>query len=82
MEKDNLILDLQSNMCHYSNMNMENITKYKTAFSPLFGVYVVIDKIRQDSNGEYILHCSSNYNPNCILTNHLFRVDELNNFCL
>jgi len=63
-------------------MTIERLLLYKTAFSPLFGVYVSIDRVRLDTSGVPILHCSSSYNPDCILTNHLFREEELTNFCL
>jgi hypothetical protein len=34
---------------------------YKTAFSPLFKIYVTINEAFQDSDGRWIYTCSSDY---------------------
>lgn len=63
-------------------MTTHKETLYKTAFSPLFGVYVGIQHAYQDSRGEWIFVCKSDYNPEVVLKDHLFRKHELTNFCL
>ena len=62
-------------------MTIQQLRQYKTAYSPLFNVYVKINYVRQDERGEPILHCSSNYSD-IVLDNHLFREHELKDFCL
>jgi hypothetical protein len=57
-------------------------TYYKTAFSPLFDVYVSIDHAHQDDSGEWIYTCSSFYKEGVNLQNHLFRECELERLCL
>lgn len=61
---------------------LEKESLYKTAFSPMFEVYVRISRAYKDSAGEWIFMCSSEYDPNAILEDHLFRKYELRNFCL
>jgi len=57
-------------------------TLYKTAFSPLFKVFVGITHAHQDADGRWIYTCESSYNPDVILTDHLFREEELERLCL
>jgi len=57
-------------------------TMYKTAYAPMFEVYVALNSAWQDSNGEWIFSCSSSYNEDAMLDNHLFREHELTNYCL
>lgn len=57
-------------------------TLYKTAFSPMYNVYVSIKSAHQDDTGEWIFKCSSNYDIKNILNDVLFRKNELSNFCL
>lgn len=55
----------------------EKLPLYKTAWSPLYGEYVSIKKVRYDSDQRPILDCtvgSSNGQT------HLFRVEELTNY--
>jgi hypothetical protein len=54
---------------------------YKTAYSPLFGVYVSIDHAHQDDSGAWIFTCNSNYSDTK-LVNHLFREYELTQITL
>jgi len=56
-------------------------TLYKTAYSPLYEVYVSIDNAFQDEDGNWIFQCSCNYG-NEPLSMFLFRKNELTNFCL
>ena len=55
---------------------------YKTAYSPMFDVFVKIEHAHRDDNGEWIYTCSSNYDPRVQLQNHLFREHELTNLVL
>jgi hypothetical protein len=55
---------------------------YVTAFSPLFNVFVSITHAHQDVDGRWIYTCQSSYNPDAILTDHLFREEELERLCL
>jgi hypothetical protein len=55
---------------------------YKTAFSPMFGVYVEITRTYQDDIGEWIFVCNSRPGAGEILTDHLFRKHELTGFRL
>ena len=55
--------------------------RYKTAFSPLFNVYVTIDEAFQDSDGRWIYTCSSDYTEEK-LDRVLFTENELTNLCL
>ena len=52
---------------------------YKTAYSPVWGTYVGIKKVREDENGRPILDCTIAGRPEEIV---MFRVDELTNYCL
>lgn len=55
---------------------------YVTAFSPLFKVFVSITHAHQDVDARWIYTCQSSYNPEVILTDHLFREEELERLCL
>lgn len=55
---------------------------YKTAYSPMFGVFVAIKHVRQDDAGGFIFTCESSYNHAAILRDHLFRENELTRFVL
>jgi hypothetical protein len=55
---------------------------YKTAFSPMYNVFVGIDHAHQDVDGRWIYTCESSYNPDVILKDHLFREEELERLCL
>ena len=57
---------------------------YKTAYSPLYKVYVSIESAHQDSAGEWVYKCSSNYSEDedCRFHECLFRANELESFCL
>lgn len=51
---------------------------YKTAFSPLYNTYVVIEKVRKLSNGSYVLYCVVPPKADMVL----FRPYELTNYVL
>jgi len=53
---------------------------YKTAFSPLYGTYVGIRKVREDTSGYPILDCTVAGMSEDVLV--MFRPHELENFCL
>ena len=55
---------------------------YKTAFTPLFDVFVSISHAHQDVDGRWIYTCQSRYDSDAILTDHLFREEELERLCL
>jgi len=55
---------------------------YKTAFSPLFQVFVKIVRTYTTDSGEFIFVCSSCYDPKVTLKDHLFTERELTGFCL
>jgi len=53
---------------------------YKTAYSPLHETFVGIRKVRKDDHGEYIIDAHVAGTPKDEI--HLFRVNELERFCL
>ena len=53
---------------------------YKTAYSPLYETFVGIKNVRKDDRGEFILDCTVAGHPKDHI--HLFRVHELERFCL
>ncbi len=57
-------------------------TRYKTAFSPLYNVFVKIVYSHQDDEDQWIYTCSSSYNSDAILDRVLFRECELERLCL
>lgn len=64
--------------------NLDKRYLFKTAYSPLFDVYVSIDHVHVDDMGQFIFTCSSQYHTDQDrrLTGHLFREHELKNFVL
>ena len=55
---------------------------YKTAYSPLFKVYVGIVAAWKLDNGTWIFMCNSDYQSDVTLHNHLFTESELTKFVL
>jgi hypothetical protein len=55
---------------------------YKTAYSPMYGVYVGIDRAHQDDDGVWIYTCHSTYVTTASFNDMLFRETELSQFCL
>ena len=56
-------------------------TFYKTAYSPLFNVFVEITAAWTDQDNKWIFQCNSNYTKTR-LNNCMFREHELNKYCL
>ena len=51
---------------------------YRTAYSPMYGTFVGIQKVRFDERGDYILDCHVVGHEGT----HMFRVSELERFGL
>ena len=64
------------------SMSLKHAKLYKTAYSPLFKVFVKINRVYPDERGKLIFECSSTYQAGCHLYNQLFREEELTRFCL
>lgn len=60
---------------------MIDYSKYATAFSPDFQVYVKIEKVYQNK-GKTFLVCSSKYDEKCKFKNLHFTPAILDDFCL
>ena len=85
------VLDNSRNICYSCRIKSETeidmtdfefkLEKfYKTAYSPLFETFVGIRKVRKDDRGEYIVDAHVAGTPKDDI--HLFRVHELERFCL
>ena len=58
-------------------MEIENLARYKTAYSPLFKTFVEIKKVRLDESGSVII-----FDTLMEGREMMFCLDELDDFCL
>lgn len=61
--------------------SIEKLRMYKTAFSWLYNDFVSIQKVFVDTNGEPLISCIVKVSPT-ETKKHLFRRNELTQFCL
>jgi hypothetical protein len=54
---------------------------YKTAFSPLYEVFVAITHVHTDADGKFIFTCDFSH-KGAMVKGILFREHELERFCL
>lgn len=64
------------------NTPKKHLVRYETAFSTVHNVFVSIDRIIEDDEGNAILICSSGYDNEERFEGFLFRACELTNYCM